>query len=161
MTKEDFIQKWTQFPEIDKDAFTKDLESLFPDDSPDKIATFAVQWASLWPTPEQMVSYGYPDKQALIEPGAIATKMKAMFKDFKKKTGMVYSFQAKCDIITKATKEYINKFKSGKSDWRFIAKAHYFITKDGNSELVSQIMVVKNKPTTINQLRTNSDHKFA
>lgn len=162
MNKESFLTKWSEklFPHY-REEFTADLDLLIPEaDSIEKIEAFVLDWVQLWPPPSEMVRLGFPEKKALIEIGSINTKMKGFFKDFKKKTGKVVSFQEKCDFITKATKEYLNGFRTGRQNWKYIQKAHYFITKDGNSELAAQILTVKDKaPAAANT--SHSGYKFA
>lgn len=161
MNKNDFKEKWLSklFPHL-HDEFSADLDLLIPEDSVEKIESFVLDWIQLWPGPDEMVRLGFPGKKALIEIGAINTKMKGFFKDFKKKTGKTVSFQEKCTLITKATKDYINSFRTGKDSWTFIKKAHYFITKDGNSDLAAQILTIKDKAPAATH-STQSGYKFA
>lgn len=164
MTIGEFFNKWTgSLSQNDKELFYKDLVLLNEPEEPsdDKIDQFIESWKSLWPTNQQMAFYGYPSK-VLMDPKAVKTRMRTFLKDFKKNTGVSVSFEEKCDLILRATKQYIGSFMSGQQQWTYIKKAHYFISKDGESELLSYITRNRVRKTEDpNIQKTNQDLKFS
>jgi hypothetical protein len=164
MTRNEFIDKWADILYMNGDTnsskeIIKDLDALIDNLCPqeptqDKISEYVGAWIALWPTPSQMVSYGFPDKKALVDDDEVGKKMKA----FLKKMGRD-SFENKTNIITLATKEYIKGIRDA-NKWQYIKKAHYFIEKRGEgSELTAFIKVIKTRPIT-QENKTSQDYKF-
>lgn len=119
---------------------SEELRSAFESEFlPSNDASWVEEWIALWPTNQYMKSIGHDDK-SLVDPNACKKSMAIFIKDFYKLTSLRLPRQEKIDLIFKATTAYINLFKSGKRDWRFIRKANFFISKRGEpSELVIQI----------------------
>lgn len=136
------LEKYGEAPDQEYMAILKDLA----DDNTDKITEFTETWKSIFPSQDVLAKHGAGDKR-LIEHDRIESAMKAFFKAFTKKTRLRCSFKEKCDLITEATAWYINDFMTGKSEWKYIKKAHYFISKERDgSELARIIIALKNRP---------------
>lgn len=172
MTAKEFEEKWlNHFKDADwtekviNDILedVHDIENEKEENAISKIETFVAEWIELWPSPKQMIDYGEPSKTALIDRKSILSKMKGFLKEFKKYTNVSCTFEEKCKFIILATSDYLNQFRTGKQEWKYLKQAAYFITKDGNSTLAAMIIagtskVTKNAPT---ESRTNQNLKFS
>lgn len=114
--------------------------------SVDSIDEFTKGWEKLFPDGKELESHGVGDK-ALIDPEKIRKKMRTFFKEFARKTNIRCKYEDKCRYITDATVCYINKFRTGKSEWIFIMHADNFISHHlKGSELARIIVALKAKP---------------
>lgn len=142
------VERCGENPAHDYMVQLRDIRDNLGFQTDNQVDVFTEKWKKLFPAPSVLSEHGVGDK-TLIEHDKIQKKMRAFFKEFTKKTQIRCKFDEKCKMITEATEWYINKFTSGKSEWRFIMHADNFINHaQKGSELARIIVSLKEREAT-------------
>lgn len=121
-------------------------------------STFAVEWLALWPDKRELETHGIKrDPPDVLK---VQAKLATFIKEFKKRTGILASLNQKKLLILETTLRYIQRFRRGEDDWKWISDPSNFISHSTKGSKLAAYIMEKEKPKT-DSVNNSPDYKFA
>lgn len=120
--------------------------------------TFAVEWLALWPDKRELEAHGIKRDPPDIK--KINAKLVIFMKEFKKRTGIIAHSDKKKSLILESTARYIQRFKRGEDDWKWISDPANFISHLTKGSKLAAYINEKTEPKK-DIVTSSPDYKFA
>jgi len=144
-------------PGIGRDQFIGLMYDIGVLDKPVE-TTFASEWLALWPDKRELEAHGIKrDPPDILK---VNTKLVAFIKEFKKKTNILAPLPKKKSLILESTERYIQRFKRGEDDWKWISDPSNFISHPTKGSKLAAYIRERVEPKS-DIVNNSPDYKFA